>query len=338
MSSTIRDVAQEAGVSASTVSRVYNNRGIVKSDTLNRILEAAEKLNYIPNATARSLSIRRTHALGCIVPEPSREFFSEILRGADEAAQAGKHHLLIASTHNDRETTRHVLHAMNGRVDGVLVVSPLYDAAELAADLPPDVPAVFLYASTEGTRYDEFRIDNEGGAHAATQHLIARGHRRIGLVLGQQANRDTRERAAGYRRALSEAGIEPSTDWTYRGDYTQQSGLEAGQWFAHMHATLPTDHCPTAVFAVNDYMALGVMGALQQAGIAIPEQVAVAGFDDILSARYAQPALTSVCAPAADAARKATERLIELGTSFDPQSIVQRRVMLPAGLVVRSST
>lgn len=334
MAITIRDVAREARVSPATVSRVFNDDTLVKAETRQRILDAARRLRYVPNATARSLSIRKNHVIGFILPEPHREFFSEIIRGIDETAQRAQYTLLISSTHNRRDQMQSALRAMRGRVDGLVVLSPIHRAADLEDELPHDSPVVFLLTDTQGTSYPAFNIDNVRGGYEAVAYLLSMGHRRIGLIRGQLENRDTQERMEGYLRAHREAGVPVDESLIVGGEFTQISGYEA------VWALLRADPRPTAVFAINDYMALGAVSALREAGLRVPQDVSVVGFDDILSARFADPPLTTIRVPTQELSRRATERLLQFvdGGHTETTGSLVHPTSLQCELVVRRST
>jgi len=331
MGVTIRDVAKAAGVSATTVSRVFNHSELVTDRTQARVRAVAKRMGYLPNATAQSLSHGRTQVIGVILPAPHGEFFSEIIRGIDEVTQAADHFLLISSSHYSLSDNKAALRALRGRVDGLLVMTTHVDAQqELLGGLAIDVPVVFINSPVGNASCNAFEIQNRGGAYAATAHLIERGHRRIGIILGPPDSHDVRERVAGYRAALTEAGRDPDAQPVIAGDFTQASGFAAGR------EILSLDPVPDAFFACNDYMAIGAMAALQKAGVRIPDDMGIAGFDDIPSAQYNTPALTTVRVPVYDLGRRSAERLIALlqtDSSSEPA-----RCMLPSRLVVRSST
>jgi len=182
----------------------------------------------------------------------------------------------------------------------------------------------------EDSPYDAFEIENQTGAYTATQHLIERGYERIGIILGPTESHDVRERVKGYRAALSEGGIDPDAQAVIEGDFTQSSGYAAG------HEMLALDTLPDAFFVCNDYMAIGAMSALQEEGIRIPDDVAIAGFDDIPSARYATPSLTTIRVPVYDLGRQAAQRLLAMIHAAEPPSPCHRT--LPSELIVRSSS
>jgi len=331
MAVTIRDVAKVAGVSATTVSRVYNHGELVTEETRERVRAVAKRMGYRPNVTAQSLSHGRTRTVGLILPAPHGEFFSEIIRGIDEVTQAADHFLLISSSHYSLSDNKAALHALRGRVDGLLVMTTHVDAQQaLLEDLAVDVPVVFINSPVGNASCNAFEIQNRGGAYAATTHLIERGHECIGIIVGPPDSHDVRERVAGYRAALTEAGHDPDAQPVIAGDFTQASGFAAG------HKILSLNPMPDAFFACNDYMAIGAMAALQKAGVRIPGDMGIAGFDDIPSARYNTPALTTVRVPVYDLGRQSAERLMALLQADG--SPAPARCMLPSELVVRSST
>jgi LacI family transcriptional regulator len=301
MSVTIRDVAEEASVSATTVSRVFNHDHLVNSETREHVLEVAQRMGYAPDATARSLSSGRTHSIGVILPAPHGEFFSELIRGLDDAAQAADHFLLIASSHYNPDEGRSALESLAGRVDGLVIMTPRARPDPLAEGM--DLPVVFVNSELRGDSFDLYRMENREGAAHAVRHLIEAGHSRIAAITGPPGSYDVERRMQGYRDALAEHGLDEGP--LVEGDFTQKSGYEAGQKLLE-----GTDR-PDAVFACNDYMAIGAMLAFQESGLRVPDDIAVAGFDDITSARYANPPLTTVRVPVYELGRRAGERLLQ---------------------------
>jgi LacI family transcriptional regulator len=330
MSVNIKEVARQAGVSVATVSRVFSGKGPVQEETKRRVLEVAGRLRYVPHAGARSLTTQRTGTLGVLLPDLYGEFFSEVIRGIDLAARRGGYHVLVSSSHSDRSEVEAVLRALRGRVDGLIVMSPEADAEALEANIPGGangLPIVLLNCRADGSAFDAINVDNHGGALAMTRHLLGLGHRRIAFVKGAPGNHDARERLRGFREAMEAAGASP--DLTLDGDFGEQSGYRAGA------ALLALSPRPTAVFAANDAMAIGVLSAFQEAGVRVPEDAAVAGFDDIPIARFLTPPLTSVRVGIAELSARAMERLLaalEEGKPLEP-----RHEILPTSLVVRGS-
>lgn len=290
---TIRDVAARAGVSVATVSRVFNNKGPIREETVRRVMEVAGALQYVPHAGARSLSTRSTRTIGVVLPDLYGEFFSEVIRGIDLAARQAGFHLLLSGSHADREEMRAVVQAMRGLVDGLIVMSPDLEPSALVADLPPQMPVVLLNARVGG--HPSVTIDNAAGARDVVRHLHKLGHRRIAFVGGPEQNADAEQRRRGYRNAMKDLALGPIE---LDGTFTEESGFEAGRRIA---AREPR---PSAVFAANDAMAIGALSAFREAGLRIPEDLALVGFDDIPIARFLTPPLTTVKVPIAELGRR----------------------------------
>jgi LacI family transcriptional regulator len=326
---TIREVARAAGVSVATVSRVLNESGPVAGETRDRIRRIAGELRYIPNGAARSLSMRRTGTLGVLLPDLYGEFFSEVIRGLDQAAQRARFHLLLSSSHNNRNDIEAALQAMRGRVDGLVVMSPHIDVAVLAANLPESLPAVMLNTAQATAEYDTLSVDNFGGARAMVAHLAGHGHRRIAMVRGPEPNHDAAERLRGYRAALADAGIAADPALEVEGDFTEEAGFRA------VRRLLALEPRPTALFAANDSTAIGAMSALREAGVSVPREIAVAGFDDIPIARFLTPALSSVRVSINDLGARAMEQLVRAVEEENRHARVHQT--LPTTLVIRDS-
>ena len=326
---TIKEVAREAQVSVATVSRVFNEKGPVRDETRQRILEVAARLGYSPNPAARSLSTRKTGTIGVLLPDLYGEFFSEVIRGLDLAARRSGYHILVSSSHSDRSEVEAVLRTLRGRVDGLIVMSPEADAVTLQANLPGTLPIVLLNARAQGSAFDSINLDNYGGAVAMVRHLAGLGHSRIAHVQGAPGNNDALERLAGYRDTMRFLFKDWTEELELSGDFSEESGDRAGREILNMRPR------PTAVFAANDAMAIGLLHAFQIAGVRVPEEISVAGFDDIPIARFLTPPLTTVGVAIADLGAKAIQRLLEVmerGESRESQHEV-----LPTTLVVRGS-
>jgi LacI family transcriptional regulator len=323
---TIKDVARVAGVSVATVSRALNGAENVLPDTRQRILDVARELRYSPSGAARSLITRRTDTVGALLPDLHGEFFSELIRGIDQAARARGLHLLLSSSHDDANEAAAALRAMNGRVDGLLVMSPHADDDFLSQNLPPNLPAVLLNSGVRSPTQPVFAVDNFGGSRAMTEHLVGIGRRRIAFLGGPATNFEARERERGYRAGLGE-GREP---WLLEGDFSEGGGQRAGAALL----ALPPKERPDAVFAANDIMAIGLLGTLLAGGVRVPEDIALAGFDDIPIARYVSPALTTMRVPIAALGQQALDALADTleSNAADPSATV-----MPVQLVVRRS-
>lgn len=329
MSHSIRDVARRAGVSATTVSRVLNANAPVAVETRKRIQDAIEALNYVPHGGARSLITRRTSTIGVLLPDLYGEFFSELIRGIDQAARPIRHHVLVSGSHSDPAELEAMLRALRGRVDGLIVMAPDVNAYPLLDRFGRALPIVLLDSDPEGCDLPSITIDNHGGAGAMTNHLLGLGHRRIAHLAGPHHNRDARERERGWREALQGAGVDPQ-GLLLPGDFTELGGHAAGLRIAELAEP------PDAVFAANDAMAFGCLSAFRERGLRVPEDIALAGFDDIPIARYMSPPLTTVRVSIAELGARALSRLLAL-TGHDLTARDARHETIATELVVRAS-
>jgi LacI family transcriptional regulator len=326
---TIKDVAREAKVSVATVSRVLNGSGPVSDETKRLIREVAGRMRYVPHSGARSLITSKTETIGVLLPDLYGEFFSEVIRGMDDTAQKNGFHLLISRAYADRHGIETAIRAMRGRVDGVVAMSPDIDADALL-NLPSTIPLVLLCSVPKGDAIDSLTIQNCRGAREMVTHLISRGHRRIAIIKGAERNYDAAERLRGYRLALKEAGIERDSSLELDGDFTEAAGYSAAKRVLEMNDR------PTAIFAANDSMAIGALSALKEAGVGIPDEMAVAGFDDIPLARYMDPPLSSVHVPICELGARAVDLLLHGITHKNDHA--RRRERVSTKLVIRRST
>ena len=329
MSVTIRDVARRAGVSISTVSRVLNDTCPVHEDKRRRVSEAVAALGYVPNQVARSLQRKETGGLGVLLPYVSGEFFSELLYGIDRTTRRLGFFLMISTSHGSLDEMQAALRGMHQRVDGLLIMAPEGEGAGLGDLLPDETPVVLVNTPANGTAYDALTFDNYRGGFLATSHLIELGHRRIAMLTGPDWAHDARERLRGYRDALAAHGLPRNPDYELDGDFSPEAGHGAAE---RLLALQPR---PTAVFCANDQSALAMTAALRNAGLAVPDDLSLVGFDDIPSARYASPPLSTIRVPIRELGVAAVERLVALVRGVDGAA---RRDILPVELVVRGST
>jgi LacI family transcriptional regulator len=322
---TIHDVAARAGVSVATVSRVLNEKAVVREETRREVTEAAKALRYVPNIAARSLSIRRSHTIGIVLPDVHGEFFSEVIRGIDLAARRAGYHILVSGSHSDVAEMLAVLEAMRGRVDGLVLMAPDVAPALLPEHLTAGMPLVLLNAAD--STHDMVTIDNFGGARAMMAHLAALGHRRIAFICGPARNSDARERLRGYRHAMR--ALETET-LAVPGDFTEEAG------YAATMQILAASPRPTAIFAANDAMAVGALAALVESGVVVPGQMAVTGFDDIPIARYVAPSLTTMRVDIAELGGRAFGLLHDALARTSPRG-PRRRERLNTTLIIRKS-
>ena len=326
---TIKDVAREAAVSVATVSRVLNGVEVVREETARRVREVAAKLRYAPHTGARSLITNRTNTLGVLLPDLYGEFFSELIHGIDITARKEGYHILVSRSWEGRTEIEEAMRAMRGRVDGMLLMSPDVHADSLL-NVPANLPVVLLCSPSRGHELDSVTIQNFHGAKEMVAHLVSIGHRRVAIIKGSIGNFDAAERLRGYRAALKDAAIDSDTELERQGDFTEAGGYAA----ALELMALPNR--PTAVFAANDSMAIGALSAFRQAGVRLPEEMAIAGFDDIPLGRYMDPQLSSVRVNIAGLGAKAVEVLLH---GIRHKNVhVRRRERMSTEIVIRRSS
>lgn len=328
--STVYDVAKKANVSIATVSRVFNNSNAVSEETQLKVRRAAKKLNYTPHLGARSLMIKRTDTIGIILPDMHGEFFSELVKGADAAARERGLHLLLSCSHDNAEDMAAALSSMRGRVDGIMVMSPLIGANTFQEYVPKEMPIVIVNGARQDTQYSTVSLDNTSGAYKMTEHLLEEGHQRICLISGPENNQDAEQRKLGYVRAMKEAATNGQLD-IIEGDFSETSGYQAGMQILSRTAK------PDAIFASNDSMAIGCLGALKDHGVSVPQDIALAGFDDIPLARYVRPSLSSVGVPIAELGTKSLEVLVGTLQQGDDDRQPKEFIFAPS-LIIRDSS
>lgn len=322
---TIRDVAREAAVSVASASRALNGHSNVRPALRSRVEAAAAALRYVPHHGARNLSLARTGAIGVVLPDLHGEFFSELLRGLDREAAARGLQLLLSNMHADAGRAVEALHSLRGRVDGLVVMAPEIDPDRLLAHLPPSTLAVLINCAPHHGPRAELRIDNEAGAAAMVEHLVSSGRRRIAHIAGPTGNIDADERLRGYRAVLARHGL---PERVLPGSFLEEAGIAAAE------ALLTRRDGVDAVFAANDMMAIGVLMTLRRAGVSVPGEIAVGGFDDIPLARLISPALTTMRTDIAAVGARAVARLSELIAGGGNHGSELRT----PGLVVRETT
>jgi LacI family transcriptional regulator len=321
---TIKDVAKRANVSVATVSRALNGHVNVADAVRRRVVSIADELRYTPHHAARSLSSRRTQAVGVVLPELPGDCFSDLVRGIDGVARERGLHLLVSGYHGCAEDQVVALRAMRSRVDGLLVMAPHPgNAACLGEHLLSSLPSVLIDNHPSMTACRTVGVDNHGAARTMVRHLVACGYRRIAFIAGPPDSHDARERQRGYHDGLSEAGL-GGHSCVVPGNFDEVSGCRAA---GLLLASTPRHE---AIFAANDAMALGCLAVLNQRGLRVPLDIALAGFDDIPAARYADPSLTTMRTDLRELGARAMRLLLECTTPMSEP--------LAAELVVRDST
>lgn len=329
---TLRDVAQRAGVSTSTVSHVVNRTRTVSETLRRRVLAAAQDLDYEPNAMARSLRMRRSNTLGLIVSDLGNPFFTAVVHGVEDAAQENGYELILCNSSEDVAREQAYLRVLISRqVDG-LILSPVGIQHEMLTRMVREgFPLVLFDRDVPGLDLSAVMLDNERAAFDAVHHLTALGHSRVGMVSGLPSAASTNsERIAGYRRALEEAGLPEDSRLIAPGHATSEGAAGA---VAELLAVTPT---PTAIFAANNLMTIGALFAIQQAGLSVPKDIALVGFDDFSWYEVFRPRLTTVSQPTFELGRVAADLLLNLIRSDHAEPT--RRIVLRGKLIVRESS
>jgi LacI family repressor for deo operon, udp, cdd, tsx, nupC, and nupG len=328
----IAEVARLAGVSPATVSRALANPDKVRPEARERVLAAVRETGYTPNVAARNLRARRSLMVLVVVPNIGNPFFSEVLRGIDETLSAAGYGLIIGNLDERREKEgRFVDVAFAGQVDGIILLNGKVLQARGRKLSDSAVPVVAACETIPGAEIPQVEVQNREAAEAVARYLYDLGHRRFGYVAGPKINILEKDRASGFRDALERAGLPKGCLVTFPGDFTFKSGSDAAERF------LALESRPSAVFAANDEMAIGFIKKVTSAGVRVPGDVSVVGFDAIDFADYCEPTLTTVVQPRQAIGQKAAQLLIERMTG-DPAGALPHVVRYHAYLRLGEST
>ncbi len=324
---TILDVARRARVSPSTVSRILTGVTPVAPAKQERVRKAIERLGFRPNALARGLKQRRSHSIGLLIPDITNPYFAEAAKGVEEAAQRDGFAVLLCDSENDKGREARYLDLLRERqVDGLIYVTA-GDGATLRRTWP-GWPLVVMDREVPGLPADSVTTDNERGAYEITSFLLQQGHRRIAFLAGPRQLAPARLRLRGYRRALRAFKVPADPGLIKYADFTVEGGRKT------MQALLDATPRPTAVAASDDVMALGAVQAIEDAGLRVPVDISVAGFDDIPVAALVRPPLTTVSQPVRRMGEVAVELLL---AQLNSRRRGHRRILLEPRLVVRGS-
>jgi LacI family transcriptional regulator len=327
---TIVQVAEKAGVSLGTVSRVMNNDSHVAPETRERVSAVMREMGYVANRQARGLKGSRTYVIGVLAPDLGTGYIGEILHGID--AELGLHQfdLMLFTTHRTAiKEANYVANMVQGMVDGLLVVLPRNPADYTGTLTGRNYPFVLIDHQGTGNPCPAVGATNWQGGYNATEYLIKLGHKRIGFISGSMDLGAAIDRLDGYKSALRVHHISIDPQLIYEGTFFQPDGYAGGS------VLMDLDSPPTAIFASNDVMAMGVMDAIRVRGLRVPEDVSIIGFDDIPQAALVRPALTTVRQPLEEMGRLATQMLID--QLKNPEKEIGR-IELPTQLIVRDST
>jgi LacI family transcriptional regulator len=325
----IKDVAREAGVSTATVSHVINNTRFVSDEVRARVQEAIERCDYYPNAQARSLASGRSHTLGILISDIVNPFFPELVKSIEMAAFERGYDVVLANTNYEAErTSNYVRRLIERKVAGVALMTSELDTALIDELARRDVCVVFLDIGSAGERMSNLVVNYAVGIKEAIQHLVSLGHEQIAYISGPVRLRSAAKRREAFRECVAKQlpGARPAI---YEGDFKIEGGRRAA------HEILEKGRLPTAVVVANDLMALGAMQEFRAAGLRVPQDISIVGFDDIAFASLTDPPLTTICLPRMELGRRAVEALMTTIEHPDRQGV---EIHIPTYLVMRGST
>ncbi len=315
---TIHEVSQRAKVSMATVSRVLNGNVPVSETTRARVLKAIEELNYHPNTFARGLVTNRLGGVGAVINDLASPFFGPMLSGIERVMEARGMHLMVSSGHADADAERNALEfLLRCRADALVVYIEALCDAEVIDFAGRGTPLVLLGRRVAKLEGQTIYLDNVAGGRMVTEHLLEHGHRRIAHITGSHAIYDSQARLEGYQQALTAAGIPVDDTLIIEGDFQEQGGYDATkQLLARADFT--------ALFASNDQMAAGALNALREAGLTVPNDISLVGYDDVLLARYLYPPLTTVRQPITEMGRAAAQLALQLLDDASTEEVTHR--------------
>jgi LacI family transcriptional regulator len=329
---TIHDVAKRAGVASITVSRVINNSGYFSQGTRQRVETAIAELGYVPNRLARSLRSKRTNILALVLTDITNPFFTTLARGVeDTASDAGFIVIFCNTDESDTEEQKYLQVLLQQQVDGILLVPArsMPDSVELIQK--HGTPVVVLDRRLPSSaKVDVVRCENVDGAHRLVELLIGLGHRQIAVLSGPKTVSTAEDRVAGYHKAMIEAGMEDRLHLVRYGAFTQSSGYEMAQQVLNVNPR------PTALFAANNLIAIGALKAVQDAGLRVPEDIAMVSFDDLPANLLISPFFTVAIQPAYEMGQKATQLLLARLAGGAPEHC--QEVILATDLIIRQSS
>jgi len=329
---TIRDVAEHAGVSITTVSHILNDTRHVSDELRGRVEKAMLELDYTPNALARGLRQKQTRTLGIIVPDSANPYFAEVARGVEDACFAQGYSVILCNSDSDPEKESMYINVLaEKQVDGICLVAASTETIEKHLDAVPElqIPMVLIDREYPKTIVDTVVVENTDGAVKAIEHLLSSGHHRIGCITGLPDLMNSQKRSDGYRQAIQEAGLIVDESLVIEGDFRYEGGYDATKQL------LALENPPTAVFACNDLMAIGAISAVVSEGLSVPEDISIVGFDDIHLAVFANPSLTTVVQPKHEMGVKAADILLK---RLKDSKMSPDRYQLKTHLLVRDST
>jgi len=329
---TLKDVAHEAGVSVGVISRVLNNYGYFSEETKQKVLKAAEELNYQPSTIARSLKTNQTKAIGVIVSDVILYFFTAFVRGVEDVASQNGYVVILCDTDENAVKERDYLLALYERnVDGLILSPSPGNHSYIKKIARGGTPIVLVDRKIGGLRAPTMLVDNESGAYEAVNYLIGLGHRRVGIITGLEGVTTTAERLAGYKKALLEHGLPLDPGLVKSGNDRIDKAREATEEFLSM------DMLPTAIFVSSEAMIAGALQVLKEKKIKVPKQISLVGFDDPTWASFTEPPLTTVRQPSYSMGVLACQNLFKKMNSTSATKAGDDSVILRPELIIRES-
>lgn len=328
---TIRDVAKQAGVAPITVSRVINNSGYISRETRDRVEAAIAELQYVPNSLARSLRSKQTKTIALVLTDITNPFFTTMARGVEDIANKQKFNVIFCNT-DESEAKQHeyLTILLQKQVDGILLVPAQSKAEPVKLIQQQGVEVVVVDRRVPYSQVDVVRTDSEKGAYQLTQYLLNLGHKEIAILTGPHQVSTAIDRVSGYRRALIEAELKVKECFICYGEFTQAGGYEM------MRRVLALAKRPTAIFAANNFIALGALRAFHDAGLRAPEDIALVAFDDLPPSLIIDPFLTAASQPSYEMGQRAAELLLARLTG--EMFVDYQEVILPTEIIVRGSS
>lgn len=329
---TIKDVAKLAGVSVTTVSRVLNNTAPVNEKTKEKIMKAIKDLDYTPSIIAQGMRTKRSKILGVIIPDYVNPFYYELFKYLEDAARDKDYHIIVASTgEEEKDEINYISNLVNRNIDGLIVCS--YKGEKKTIDyllsLSRKIPVIFMDNFQINKKINSVYTDGNTGIKSITEHVIKQGHKKIGFIKPLSRYNIANDRFEGYKSAIKEAGIEFREFLIYEGDYHIESGYKAAEYFLNLSIK------PTAIISSTDLMAIGAVKYLQSQKVQIPEEIAVAGFDDIYMSQLISPPLTTYKQPVKNIAYEAVDLFYH---KLNHPTAKDRQIVLKGTLIVREST
>ena len=327
---TIYQVAERAGVSLSTVSRVLNGKASVNKVLRERVEKAVEELNYRPNSVARSLANSRTDSIGVLVPELNAPFFGDLMQAVESTLRAADKHVIITVGRNCLETEKDAVEFLISRNCDALIMHAEALSDEYLLELNQSkLPIALVNRQVEGLSEACTTLDNEKGGYLATRHLLELGHKNIAYISGPIEKRDAKLRLEGHNRALSEAGVSPNSELIFEGNYTEEDGKLG------LLELMARDQPFTALVCANDWMASGAISCARDLGMSLPHDLSIVGFDDVVFAHHVFPRLTTVSNPVANMAEMSAKYILnkvygqanDVQLSFEPTLILRESTM-----------